>query len=292
VTKSAEKKGCVAGTGLVLEGGGMRGIYTAGVLDALLENSLFFDYVIGVSAGASHALSYISRQKDRARRVNVDYCRRPDYMGLRCLFREGSLFGMDLLFHKIPYQYDPYDFESFERNVGTYTAVVTNLETGKAEYLSPRKGAELLPAAMASCSLPLVSPPVMIGGVPYLDGGIGDSIPVRRAFEDGCRRIVVVLTQPKGYRKGPTTHKGLFRLAYRRYPEFVAALERRNESYNEVLDLIEELETRGKALVIRPEPQAGLNRLERDPVLLNGLHRSGYADCGSRIEKILDFISA
>ena len=276
---------------LVLEGGGMRGIYTTGVLDAFLDRGLYFDAIIGVSAGASHALSYISRQRGRARRVNVDYCRRSDYMGPLCLFREGSLFGMDLLFRKIPYLYDLYDFESFEQNVREYYVGVTNVRTGQAEYLEPRKAREILPAAMASCSLPFVSPPIVIDGVPYLDGGIADSIPVRKILSEGHKKIVIVLTQPAGYRKCATKHRGAMRFVYRKYPEFVAALEKRNELYNETLDYIDALEKDGTAFVIRPSPQAGLSRLERNPELLNGLHRNGYADADAAFGKLEAFLA-
>jgi len=274
---------------LVLEGGGMRGVYTTGVLDWLLDAGLLFDYVIGTSAGASHALSYISRQRGRARRVNVDYCRRNDYFGPLCLLREGSLFGMDLLFNKIPYRYDPYDFESFEQNVREYYAVVTDIETADAVYLAPRTASALLPAIRASCSLPLVSRPVTIGGHSYLDGGIADSIPVRKPLSDGCVRLVVVLTQPKGYRKATAKKRGiakalenwLYRSVYRNYPAFAASLEKRNRAYNETLDLVDRLEEEGTALVIRPKLQPGLSRFERHPDILDGLYRSGYADAAA-----------
>jgi len=263
---------------LVLEGGGMRGLYTTGVLDSFLEKKLYFEYVIGVSAGATHALSYLSRQQGRARRVNVDYVQRSDYMGLRCIIREGSLFGMDLLFHKIPYEYDLYDFETFSRNCSRYYAVVTNMLTGKAEYLAPRTPEEVLPAGQASCSLPLVSQPVTINGIPYLDGGIADSLPIRKALDDGNRKLVVVLTQPRGYRKPPSKKSAIVRLVYRKYPEFVRTLENRQQLYNETLDYLDLLEKEGTAFVIRPQPQEGLKRLERNPVRLNALHKSGYED--------------
>lgn len=279
------------GCALVLEGGGMRGLYTTGVLDSFLEHRLYFEYVIGVSAGATHALSYLSRQKGRARRVNVDYVKRSDYMGLRCLVREKSLFGMDLLFHKIPYEYDPFDFDEFARNCSNYHAVVTNLETGKAEYLSPRTPKEVLPAGQASCSLPLVSQPVVINGVPYLDGGIADSLPVRKALADGNRKLVVVLTQPRGYRKPPSRKSMLVRFAYRKYPEFVRTLENRERIYNETLDYLDQLERDGKAFVISPLPQAGLRRLERDPVRLSALHASGYEDGCALQARLREFLS-
>lgn len=281
----------ITNAALVLEGGGMRGLFTTGVLDAFLENGLFFDYIIGASAGATHALSYISRQKGRARRVNVDYVRRPDYMGMLCLLREGSLFGMDLLFRKIPYQYDLFDFEAFEKYVGRYFAVATNLLTGEPHYLGPRKAREILPAAQATCSLPLVSQPVYIDGIPFLDGGIADSIPARKALLDGNRKLVVVLTQPKGFRKVPSDHKALFRLMYRKFPDFVRRMENRDKAYNDSLDLVDTLEAEGSAFVIRPKPQKGLRRLERDPALLDSLHRSGYADTLVLTDSLRSFLA-
>lgn len=280
----------ISNAALVLEGGGMRGLFTTGVLDAFLDEKLYFDYVIGASAGATHALSYISRQKDRARRVNVDYVHRSDYMGLLCLLKEGSLFGMDLLFNKIPYQYDLYDFKAFEKNVGSYFVVVTDMRTGEAVYLSPRKAAEVLPAAMASCSLPLVSPPILIYGVPYLDGGISDSIPVRKALADGNKKIVAVLTQPKGYRKKVSGHNLPVRLMYRKHPGFIQAMEDRTLVYNATLDYIDELEQNGSAYVIRPKEQPGLNRLERNPELLNALHKSGYTDVIASSKALRSFL--
>ncbi len=281
-------------TTLILEGGGMRGLYTTGVLDSFLENGLIFSSIIGVSAGASHALSYITRQKGRSRRVNVDYCRRPDYMGLRCLLREGSYFGMDLIFRKIPFELDPLDFQLFEKNVGNYYAVATNVQTGQAEYFAPRKAEEILSAVQASCSLPLVSRPIVINGVPYLDGGIADSIPVRRALQQGSEKLVVVLTQPRFFRKAaPQKHslsETLCRARYARYPAFLEVLLRRNILYNETLDYIDALEAEGVALVLRPEPQQGLSRLERDPERLSALHRSGYQDGMAMRERLEAFV--
>jgi predicted patatin/cPLA2 family phospholipase len=281
-------------TALVLEGGGMRGVYTTGVLDRFLDEGLFFDYIIGVSAGASHAVSYIARQKGRARRVNVEYCRRADYLGPLCLIREGSLFGMDLLFKKIPFLLDPFDFERFTENVREYYAVATDLESAAPAYLAPRGGDGLLSALKASCSLPFVSPPVPIGGRRYLDGGVADSIPVRKALADGCDRLVVVLTQPKGFRKPVRAEgslsarltKAVTRLSYAKTPRFADALLTRAERYNETLDFIDRLEATGQAIAVRPEPQPGLARLERDPAILNGLYRSGYADAKTLAPRI------
>lgn len=277
------------GAALVLEGGGMRGIYTTGVLDSFLERGYHFDYIIGVSAGSSHALSYISRQKGRARRVNVDYCTRSEYMGLRNLIRTGSYFGMDFMFRTIPERYDPYDFEAFERNVGRFVIVATNMLTGKAEYFEPRTGETLFAPSIASCSLPLVSKPVFLGGVPYLDGGIADSMPIDRVLADGFERMVVVRTQPAGYRKGASRGKAIYRAAYGRYPDFVETLSTRNERYNAALDRLDRLEASGAALVIAPQPQPGLDRLERNPERLEGLYRSGFADAEALADRIVEF---
>lgn len=279
----------VQNAALLLEGGGMRGIYTTGILDRFMDESLYFDYIMGVSAGATHALSYISRQKGRARRVNVDYCRRIDYMGLWCLLTEGSLFGMNLLFKKIPYKLDLFDFDSYECHVGRYHAVLTNVETGASEYHCPKDRSCLLSVAQATCSLPLVSRPVMIDGVPYLDGGISDSLPIEKMLSDGMTRIVCVLTQPAGYRKPISGVSSFFRLVYRRYPALIQAMERRSEQYNDSLAKIERLEREGSILVLRPSPQKGLRRLERNPVVLNGLYRSGYCDADERMDDILRF---
>lgn len=277
------------GAALVLEGGGMRGLYTTGVLDSFLDRGFHFDYVIGVSAGSSHALSYISRQRGRARRVNVDYCRRPEYMGFRSLVRTGSYFGMDFIFRTIPEVYDPFDFTAFERNVKRYVVVVTNMHTGEAEYLEPKSGAGLFAPVMASCALPLVSQPVFLGGIPYLDGGIADSLPVGRAKADGFDRMVVVRTQPTSYRKKPSGGNALYRLVYGKYPALLARLTTRNERYNAALDGLDRLEAEGEALVIAPQPQPGLDRLERNPQKLDGLYRAGYADAEALAGRIAEF---
>lgn len=216
-------------------------------------------------------------------------------MGLYCLLREGSYFGMDLIFKKIPFDLDPLDLQAFEQNVGSYYATVTNLITGQAEYLAPRRAEQILPYVQASCSLPLVSRAVYIDGVPYLDGGIADSLPVRRALSGGSRKLVVVLTQPVGYRKDLKEKEGLSdrlcRIRYARYPEFIDTLLKRNQGYNETLDYIDQLEKDGVALVIRPEAQQGLSRLERDPVRLSALHQSGLTDGLALRERLETFLA-
>lgn len=277
------------GAALVLEGGGMRGLYTTGVLDCFLDRGYRFEYVIGVSAGASHALSYISGQRGRARRVNIDYCQRSEYMGWGSLVRTGSFFGMDFIFRTIPEVHDPFDFKAFENNLGRYVVVVTNMVTGEAEYLEPREGPALFAPVMASCALPLASKPVYLGGTPYLDGGIADSLPLGKARSDGFERMVVVRTQPRDYRKKRTAGALLYRGAYGAYPRFVEKLKTRNERYNAALDELDLLEAQGSALVIAPNPQPGLKRMERDKILLEGLYRSGYADAEAAADRIAEF---
>src|SRR5574344_1036548 len=268
---------------LIFEGGGMRGLFTAGAVDAIIEKKLSFDSVYGVSAGSCHAISCMSKQKDRARRVNVNYCTRKDYFGFRCLLREASMFGWKLIFDTLPNQLEKLDYDEFFRTCNPYNPDsthyfigVTNALTGKAEYLVPHNKQELLEYSKASCSLPYICPPVMINGTPYFDGGVSDSIPVRKAIEDGCTKFIIVLTQSAGYRKQAESHPLISSLFYRKYPELIYAMERRHEIYNESLGIVKMLEDRKQAVVIRPTQAVNVSRLERNPVKLNVLCRTGY----------------
>lgn len=271
---------------LVLEGGGMRGVYTTGVLDAFMDAGLEFPLVVGVSAGASHALSFLSRQRDRARRVVVDYVRSPQYMGLGVLLKEGSYFGWDFIFRRLPLELEPFDFSSFWKNPARWVAVATDIESGKAAYLSATNDTELMTVAKASCSLPFISPPVSINGHQYLDGGVSDSLPVDWALAQGAEKLIVIRTQPAAYRKGPTKHPSLARFWYRKYPALAETLLTRNERYNACLDHLEELEKDGVATLVQPKPQPGLSRLERNPARLQGLWESGYADGSACAKKL------
>lgn len=270
-------------TALIFEGGGMRGLFTAGAVDAIIEKKLRFDAVYGVSAGSCHAISCMSKQKDRARRVNVNYCTRKDYFGLRCLLREGSMFGWGLIFDTLPNKLEPLDYDEFFRTCNSdnpdstqYFIGVTNALTGEAEYLVPHNKQQLLDYSKASCSLPYICPPVMINSTPYFDGGVADSIPVRKALEDGCTKFAIVLTQSAGYRKQPEAHPLIARLFYRKYPSLVSAMEKRHETYNKSLGIVKMLEDRKQAIVIRPPKAVNVGRLERNPDKLNALCYSGY----------------
>lgn len=265
--------------GLVLEGGGMRGVYTAGVLEYFAEHDLYFPYLIGVSAGACMAVSYLSRQRGRNRIVNVDYVSDPRYLSWRNLWRKGQLFGMDFIFDEIPNSLVPFDYDAFGRSAEELVVGTTDCETGRPVYYRKTDpGTDMLPVLRASSSLPFIAPIVEYGGKRLLDGGISDPIPVRKSESDGNERNVVILTRNADYRKSPAGFPWLLRRAYRRYPAFVETMLRRHEVYNGTLDYIEEQEHNGNAFVIRPSQPLVVGRMERDPKKLGALYEQGYED--------------
>lgn len=267
-------------TGLVLEGGGMRGIYTSGVHEYLLEKEIYYPYVIGVSAGASNSCNYVARQKGRGRRTNLNYLDNWRYMSLRSLVVKGSYFGLDFIFDDIPNRLDIFDYDTFYQSPGVFRIGATNCITGQTDYFDKSEIGPRLEHLKASCSLPFVSPIVKINEIPYLDGGIADPIPVRKALADGCEQVVVVLTQPQGYRKAPSSKKMsfLYQMVFRKYPELVKSLELRNQYYNETIDFVEELARQGKATIIRPDGSLQLKLFEKDPLVLEKLFEQGYQD--------------
>lgn len=273
-------------TGLVLEGGGMRGVYTSGVHEYLLEKNIYYPYVIGVSAGASNSCNYVSRQKGRGRRTNLDYLKNWRYMGLRSLLCTGSYFGLDFIFGEIPTRLDRFDFDTFYQSAGVFRIGATNCITGRTDYFDKQEITAGLEHIKASCSLPLISPIVKINGIPYLDGGIADPIPVRQALHDGCEHVVVVLTQPQGYRKTATGNKmnRLYQTVFRKYPELVKSLAVRNEHYNETVAFVEELERQGRATIIRPDGSLRLKRFEKDVKVLGALFDQGYRDAALKLQ--------
>ena len=263
-------------TALVLEGGGMRGIFTAGVLDFFLEKGISFDSCYGVSAGACHACSFLSGQKGRALAVNVDYLDDWHYCSFRSLAATGDLFGVEFVYHDIPDRLNPYDYQAFEKNPCAFYAVLTDCKTGKAVYYPVTDMHRDIEAVRASSSLPLLSRMVEIGGAKYLDGGVADSIPLARAQEDGCGRSVVILTQHDGYRKEPNAMMPLIRARYRGYPALVERLADRHLRYNETLEMVKREEAAGRVFVIRPPHPAGLRRIERDREKLQAFYQVGY----------------
>ena len=262
-------------TGLVLEGGGMRGVFTSGVLDAFMKHNLTFPYVVAVSAGACNGMSYVSHQPRRARISNIDYLERYKYIGIRHLVTQGCIFDRDLLYDKFPNQYLPFDFDTFFNSEMEFEMVTTNCRTGLPMYLSERHDRQrALDIVRASSSLPYVSKIVDVDGEPMLDGGIVDSIPVERAIAKGFPRNVLVLTRNKGYRSTEKDHK-IPHFIYKNYPRLRVALSHRCEAYNRQLEMIDEMEERGEIVCIRPERPVEVGRMERDLDKLERLYEEG-----------------
>ena len=276
---------------LILEGGGMRGAYTAGVLDAFLDHDIDFDRCYAVSAGACHAMSFLSKQRGRAFKVSTDYLDNWRYMSKRSLFLTGDMIGNKFVYHTIPEKLVPFDNEAFMKNKTKLYCVVTNVKTGKAEYLLTKDGMSEIDNVRASASLPLISRFVKINGEKYLDGGIVDPIPVKRSFDDGCKKAVVILTQHKGFVKKITTSEKHSGLIYWRYPEFVAKIKTRYMRYNESLSYIDEEEAKGNVIVIRPKKPVEVKRIDKDKEKMRALYEEGYRDGEERIEEIKKFLN-
>lgn len=269
-------------TGLVLEGGGMRGVFTCGVLDFFLDNDISFPYIVGVSAGACNGLSYISQQRGRAKYSNIDMLKEYNFIGLKHYIRKRNIMDFDLMFKELPEKIYPYDYQKYFASSTRFEMVTTNCLTGKAEYLEEKKDKiRLLAIAKASSSLPIMCPITYVDNIPMLDGGVCDSIPVARAIENGYKNNIVVLTRNKGYRKEKKDIK-VPSFIYRKYPAIRQSLSRRNQQYNEQLELIEKLETDGTIKVIRPIKPVQVNRIEKNIVKLEDLYQEGY-DCAKRI---------
>ncbi|MBQ1489704.1 MAG: patatin family protein [Eubacterium sp.] len=277
--------------GLILEGGGMRGAFTTGVLDYLMDQEIWFDHIIGVSAGACHACSYASRQRGRSYAVFTDYLDDPRYLSVQSLLKTGDIFGAEFIYHEIPEKLYPIDNEAFIASGVKLQVVTTNCETGLAEYPQIMDMFEDMPYVRASSSLPLVSRMVPIDGGLYLDGGITDSIPVRESIRQGNKKNVVILTQPLGYRKDlkqPLTPA--FRMRYRKYPRLVEALIERNARYNETLELIEFLRLHGDLFVIAPMGDLGIGRMDKDIKKLRRGYQEGYYVTEGLSEKLRAFL--
>ncbi|MDQ6422396.1 patatin family protein [Paenibacillus sp. LHD-117] len=265
--------------GLVLEGGGMRAVYTAGVLECLMEHDLYFPYNIGVSAGACMGASYLSRQAGRNLTVNVDYVSDPRYISWSNLWKKREMFGMDFIFDEIPNRLVPFDYGAFEASAERYVVGTTDCETGESVYYERGEpGFDLLTLLRASSSLPFIARIVEFGGRKLLDGGLSDPIPLRKAEKDGNARNILILTRNESYRKSPNRMAWMVRRAYGNYPKLVETMLRRHEVYNETLAYIAEQERRGAAFIIRPTETLSVGRMERDPKKLGALYEQGYED--------------
>ena len=279
-------------TGLVLEGGALRTIFSSGVCDALLDKGLPLpDYTVGVSAGIAYGVSYLSRQSRRNLKLVTTYANDRRYMGWRNMAdrRNRSYFGLKFAYETIPNQLLPFDYETFAAYPGTVEAVVTNLNTGKAEYLPvPRRDARNL-LLQATCAIPMMFPIIELDSQPYLDGGCADAIPWRHAFEAGCDRVVVILTQPRDYCKEGDHTIRMIERHFRKYPDFVETMRTRSERYNASREELFDLEAQGKVLVIAPEDTLGCSRTEKDLEILRALWQSGYFAGTRRAEEIQSF---
>ncbi len=266
-------------TGLVLEGGAMRGLFSAGVMDVLMEHQIAFDGTIGVSAGAAFGCNYKSRQPGRVIRYNTEYARDPRYCSLRSLFKTGDLFGADFCYHELPNKLDPFDTEAFQQNPMEFYVVCTDVLTGEAVYQKCGiADDECFEWLRASASMPLVSRTVEIGGRRMLDGGIADSIPLRYFEQIGYNKILVILTQPEGYRKKKNKALPLIRLSFRQYPKMVEALEKRHKKYNDTLAYVKKREREGAVLVLRPQDSLSIGRVEHNPERMRQVY-----DCGRKV---------
>jgi len=278
--------------GLVLEGGGMRGIYTAGVLQYFAEQQLYFSYTIGMSAGACMGISYLSRQLGRNRVVNANWVGDPRYLSWRNYLKRGELFGMDFIFDEIPNKLVPFDYETFHRSPEQFVIGTTDCDTGETIYYRKSdEGFDISKVLRASSSLPFIAPIVEYGGRRLLDGGISDPIPLRQAEKDGNRRNVVVLTRNADYRKSRNKFGWFVKRAYRKFPEFVGIMLSRHHIYNTTLDYIAEREREGDAFVIRPSQPMKVGRMERSPSRLDELYMQGYEDAKRLMPRLLAWMA-
>jgi predicted patatin/cPLA2 family phospholipase len=283
------------GVGLVLEGGGMRAAYTAGVLDAFMDAGVDIPYVIGVSAGANAGSDYVAGQRERNHRVFVELAADRRYAGVANLLRERSWFGMRFLFETLPDELAPFDYEALAASPRTLVVAVTDCASGEPVYYRQRDHDPrwfLRTVQRASSSLPLLSPPVVVEGRRCVDGGVSDPIPIGRSIADGNVRHVVVLTRNAGYRKEAQRQGLAARLVFARQPGVRRALRERHARYNACLDRLEALERAGKAFVLRPERRLAVGRLERDVAKLEALYRQGYDEAVTRMPALKDWLVA
>ena len=276
-------------TGLVLEGGAMRGMYTAGVLDVMLDEDIHVDGVIGVSAGVLFGVNYLSKQRGRSIRYNKRFNGDKRYMGMHSLFTTGNIVNTEFAYYTVPYELDVFDDETFMNSGVPFYAVVTNMQTGKPEYMQIHSVFDQMEVLRASASMPLVSKPVYLDGVPYLDGGIADSIPYEKMMEMGYDRIIVVLTRDFSYRK-KSSSKLPAELCYHKYPEFRQTLEHRYEAYNASVAHLRWLEKQGKVFVIRPSAPIGIKRIEKDADKLQEVYELGLYDGEHSIHALQEYL--
>ncbi|CAM4290771.1 patatin [Bacillus manliponensis] len=276
--------------GLVLEGGGMKGLYTAGVLEFFMEKELFFPYVIGVSAGACMGASYASRQQGRNKKVNTELVHDHRYISFRNFLQKRELFGMDFLFDEIPNKIVPFDFQTFLNEQEQFVVGTTDCETGQAAYYNKQEhGKDILQIIRASSSLPFIAPVVEYSGKKLLDGGISDPIPVRKAQKDGFLKNVVIMTKTPGFQKQPSKYAKAAKFLYRRYPKMADSLIAHYYTYNETLSYMNTKEQKDNLFIIQPSEQLDVSRIERNKDKLIALYELGYRDAKAKYENLLSW---
>ncbi len=280
-----------AGCALVCEGGGTRGFYSSGVFEAFEEAGLMFPYIVGVSAGAANALSYVSGQAARSRQVVEHYVADKRYVSKRNMLLHGSMFGMDFIFHDVPQKHIYFDWDTFRRQQVRLLTGAMDCATGRTVWFEKDDISPQMEATMASCSIPLLAHIVRFKGYSLLDGGISDPVPIEKSIADGNRFHVVVLTRNAGYVKPPFSYKGLLKLAYRRYPGVVRAMLARHKTYMRQIALCEKLEAEGKAVIIRPLKPLQMDRAGSDTAKLLALYDEGRDEGRAKINEILNMVA-
>lgn len=277
--------------GLVLEGGGMRGLYTIGVLDWLIDHDIKMDYVIGVSAGACNGVSFVSKQRGRSYRINTNYIDDKRYVSFSNYMKTKSLFGMDFLFDEIPHKLEVFNYQAFLTSPCEFVTGVTDVQTGKPVYFTKESLNNDSTVLRASSSIPVFSPIVEYKGGKYLDGGTSDPIPVRKALADGCDKVIIVLTRERGYIKTQEKFRLIYKHIFKDFPEMIQLLDKRHLLYNETIQYINELEKEGKAIIIAPNTPMQISRFEKNKDKLEGIYQMGLKDAEAASMLISKYIS-
>lgn len=276
--------------GLVLEGGAMRGMYTAGILDTFLDENIEFDSIVGVSAGALFGVNYLSKQKGRVIRYNKRFNHSKGYLGLLPLLKEGNIVNTEFAYEQVPRKLDPFDDETYQQSTVPFYAVITNFDTGLPEYVQIKSVFEQMDTLRASGSMPFVSRPVTIGNHRYLDGAITDSIPFEFLKNEGCDKLVVVLTRDINYKKGPMS-PAMAKLFYHKQPAFMERALSRHLVYNRSVEELKKWEQEGKAFVLRPSAPIEISRMEKDPDKLQAVYDLGIKDCQNQLEALKKYLT-
>lgn len=275
--------------GLVLEGGAMRGMYTAGVLDVFLDENIEVDGIVGVSAGVLFGVNYLSKQKGRVLRYNKKYATDKRFMGIKSFLKTGNIINKEFAFYDVPFNLDIFDEKTYEESKTDFYATITNVETGKPEYVKVKNVFEQMELLRATSAMPFVSKMIELNGNKYLDGGIADSIPIDKCNELSCDKIIVVLTRPIEYRK-KKPNSTIAKIKYHRYPNLVEAINNRYKNYNDTVEKIIDMENKKEIFVIRPSKQINIKRIERDENKLQEIYDLGVEDCKSCLEDLNKYL--